>query len=95
MAAERVYGLARAFAGCLVDKRAPGKIRHTLADMIGQRVFGIAYGHADCNDGDRLANDSIHKLLLDRGPVSSERLASQPTLSPATVARAREISALG
>ena len=30
-AAERVYGLVKSFAGCLVDKRAPGKIRHTLA----------------------------------------------------------------
>ena len=31
-AAERVYGLVKAFARCLADKRAPGKIRHTLAD---------------------------------------------------------------
>ena len=41
-AAERVYGLVKAFALCLADRRAPGKIRHTLADLLGQRVFGIA-----------------------------------------------------
>ena len=41
-AAERVYGLVKAFAGCLVDKRAPEKIRHTLEELVGQRVFGIA-----------------------------------------------------
>ena len=35
-AAERVYGLVKAFARCLADKRAPGKIRHTLADLIGR-----------------------------------------------------------
>ena len=35
-AAERVYGLVKAFARCLADKRAPGKIRHTLADLIGE-----------------------------------------------------------
>ena len=29
-AAERVYGLVKAFARCLVDHRAPEKIRHTL-----------------------------------------------------------------
>ena len=80
-AAERVYGLVKAFAGCLFDKRAPDKTRHSLADLIGQRIFGIACGHPDCNDGDRLAEDPIHKLLLDRDPVSGERLASQPTLS--------------
>ncbi len=27
-AAERVYGLVKAFARCLADKRTPGKIRH-------------------------------------------------------------------
>ena len=65
-AAERVYGLIKAFARCLVDKRAPDKIRHTLEELIGQRVFGIACGHPDGNDGDRLADDPIHKLLLGR-----------------------------
>ena len=80
-AAERVYGLIKAFARCLVDKRAPDKIRHTLEELIGQRVFGIACGHPDGNDGDRLADDPIHKLLLGRDPVAGERLASQPALS--------------
>ena len=46
-AAERVYGLVKAFARCLVDHRAPEKIRHTLEDLVGQRVFGIACGHPD------------------------------------------------
>ena len=80
-AAERVYGLIKAFARCLVDKRAPDKIRHTLEELIGQRVFGIACGHPDGNDGDSLADDPIHKLLLGRDPVAGERLASQPALS--------------
>ena len=80
-AAERVYGLVKAFARCLTDKRAPGKIRHTLADLIGQRVFGIACGHADGNDAGHLADDPIHKLLLGRDPVSGAPLASQPTIS--------------
>ena len=35
-AAERVYGLVKAFAGCLADKRAPEKIRHTLAELTGE-----------------------------------------------------------
>ena len=80
-AAERVYGVVKAFARCLADQRAPGKIRHTLADLIGQRIFGIACGHADGNDADHLADDPIHKLLLGRDPVSGAALASQPTIS--------------
>ena len=80
-AAERVYGLVKAFARCLVDKRAPEKIRDTLEDLVGQRVFGIACGHPDGNDADHLADDPIHKLLLGRDPVAGGRLASQPTIS--------------
>ena len=76
-----MYGLVKAFARCLSDKRAPEKIRHTLADLIGQRIFGIACGHPDCNDAEHLADDPIHKLLLGRDPVAGESLASQPTLS--------------
>ena len=80
-ATERVYGLVKAFARCLADKRAAEKIRHTFADLIGQRIFGIACGHPDGNDADHLADDPIHKLLLGRDPVSGAPLASQPTIS--------------
>ncbi len=80
-AAERVYGLVKAFGRCLIDRRAPEKVRHTLEDLVGQRVFGIACGHPDGNDSDRLADDPIHKLLLGRDPVAGGRLASQPTVS--------------
>ena len=80
-AAERLYGLVAGFARCLVDRREPGKVRHTLAELLGQRIFGIACGHPDGIDADRLAADPIHKLLLGRDPVTGEALASQPTIS--------------
>ena len=80
-AAERQYGVIEGFAQCLVDDRQAGKVRHTLADLLGQRIFGIACGHPDGNDADRLGDDPIHKLLLGRDPVTGEALASQPTVS--------------
>ena len=80
-AAERQYGLIDGFAECLVDDRQPGTVRHTLADLLGQRIFGITCGHPDGNDGDRLADDPIHKLLLGRDPITGDALASQPTIS--------------
>jgi hypothetical protein len=49
--------------------------------VVRQRVFGLACGYADCNDAARLADDAIHKLLLDRDPIAGRALASQPTLS--------------
>ena len=81
-AAERQYGLIDGFAECLVDDRQPGKVRHTLADLLGQRIFGIACGHPDGNDGDRLADDPIHKLRARWLPITGDALASHPTPSP-------------
>ena len=80
-AADRRLGLIDALAGCLHDGRQPGKVVHELRELIAQRVFGIACGYPDANDSARLANDPIHKLLLDRDPIDGDPLASQPTLS--------------
>jgi hypothetical protein len=80
-AAEARYGLIDGFARCLVEDRQPGKVRHTLEDLLAQRIFGLACGHPDANDADRLADDPIHKLLLGRDPIAGDPLASQPTLS--------------
>jgi len=80
-AAERRYGLIDGFARCLVDDRQPGQVRHTLEDLLAQRIFGLACGHPDANDADRLADDPIHKLLLGRDPIDGDPLASQPTIS--------------
>jgi Transposase DDE domain group 1 len=48
---------------------------------VAQRVFAIACGYPDGNDGDRLADDPTHKLLLGLDPIDGHRLASQPTIS--------------
>lgn len=80
-AAERQYDLIDDFGRALIDERQAGKVRHTLQDLLAQRVFGLACGYPDANDADRLAEDPIHKLLLGRDPLAGAPLASQPTLS--------------
>jgi len=80
-AAERRYGLIGGLSGCLEDKRQAGKIDHSLRELLAQRVFSIACGYPDANDSARLGADPIHKMLLDRDPVTGLDLASQPTLS--------------
>ena len=100
-AAERQYDLIDGFARALVDDRQSGKVRHTLQDLLGQRLFGLACGYPDANDADRLAADPIQKLLLGRDPVAGAPLASQPTLSrfenghgaPALYQMGRELAA--
>ena len=56
--------------------RQRGKVRHRVADMLRQRVFGIALGYEDLNDHDALRHDVALQTAAGRdGP-----LASAPTL---------------
>ena len=80
-ASERRYGLISSMVDCLLDSRQAAKVDHSLKDLFAQRVFSIACGYPDANDSARLAADPIHKMLLDRDPVTGFDLASQPTLS--------------
>jgi hypothetical protein len=80
-AADRRLGLIQRLAAARVDERQRGKVRHGLAELLGQRIYGLALGYEDANDDARLAEDPMHKLLLGRDPVTGDALASQPTLS--------------
>lgn len=73
-------GLTRRLAGCLVDRREPGKVRHEVGSLLRQRIYQIALGYEDCNDADQLRADPALKLAVGRAPADPD-LASQPTLS--------------
>jgi len=95
-AADRRYRLIDALTGCLRDKRQACKVDHSLRELLAQRVFSIACGYPDANDSARLSADPIHKVLLDRDPVTGRDLASQPTLSRfENSIRPRELYRLG
>lgn len=80
-AVDRALKLTESLAAALVETRPTARVTHTWADVLAQRIFGIACGYEDANDADGLADDPIQKLLLDRDPVDGPRLASQPTIS--------------
>src|SRR5690625_4815661 len=65
----------------LQDDRNQAKVRHSLGDIVAQRVYGIACGYEDGKDAKDLRHDPVQKLLLNRQPVSGAELASQPSLS--------------
>ena len=66
---DACLGLTESLAGCLRDPRQPGKVSHTFHELLQQRVFAIALVHPDANDARELADDPVHKLLVDRDPV--------------------------
>lgn len=79
-AVDRQLGLSAALAACLRDERQAGKVEHTIHQILGQRIFGLACGYADTNDAARLVHDPVHKLVVGKDPESEQGLASQPTL---------------
>ena len=80
-ACDNKLGLIDAISACVRDERCAGKVRHSLRELIAQRVYGLACGYEDCNDAARLKADPMHRFLVDRDPVYGDELASQPTLS--------------
>ena len=75
-----MYGLVKAFAGCLFDKRAPDKTRHSLADLIGRRIFGIACGHPTATTATALPTTVLERyaepaMLVARARTMSAALS--------------------
>ena len=63
---------------CLEDRRSPVHTRHSLVQMIRQRVYQIAAGYEDCNDADYLRIAPALRLALGKGHKMG---ASQSMLS--------------
>jgi hypothetical protein len=77
---ERRLAIAERLASCIEDPRAPGRVRHTTAEMIRFRVLLIAAGYPDANDCDALRADPAFKVAVGRAPESGADLCSQPTM---------------
>jgi hypothetical protein len=82
-AANRRFGdgLIESLSSCLHDARQQGKVDHQTAELMRQRIYGLACGYEDANDAARIGADPMHKLLAGRDPLKGLDLASQPTLS--------------
>jgi hypothetical protein len=74
-------GITETAARCLFEDRASNKTKHTLSDLLRQRVYQIALGYEDQNDADTMRRDPSLKTMTGRKPQSDPDLGSQPTLS--------------
>ncbi len=77
---ERRLGVADRLAACLVDRRAPDQITHSLSDIIRFRLLMISAGYEDGNDASRLRGDPLFKMAMELTP-SDRQLCSQSTIS--------------
>jgi len=84
-ATDRAIDLVKRFAACFQDARDPDLIEHTLATLIGQRVFGIALGYEDLIDHDQLRHDPVLAVL--GGKLTARRSDCAPLAGKSTLNR--------
>ena len=75
-ATDKAIGLVDRFAGCFRDGRNPESIEHTVATLVGQRLFAIALGYEDLNDHDALRHDPIMGVLAGKLKARRRRCAA-------------------
>jgi len=69
---EKKTGIIRQFSRCFIDHRDPELIEHSVAELVAQRVYGLALGYEDLNDHDGLRYDSLLALLVEKPDLTGE-----------------------
>ncbi len=72
------FGIFEELADDLLDSRSPTHTKHSIVQMIRQRVYQMAAGYEDCNDADFLRVDPALRLSLGK---DADLGASQSMLS--------------
>ena len=83
-ATDKAIGLVGRFAACFTDGRNQDLIEHSVATLVGQRVFGLALGYQDINDHDQLRHDPVLAALMGKMEARREdcaALAGKSTLN--------------
>ena len=75
----RVNLLSR-LVDCFMDGRAPWLVKHSLSEMLAQRIYGLALGYEDLNDHEQLRSDPLLGLLSGKRELD-EPLAGKSTLN--------------
>jgi Transposase DDE domain group 1 len=92
-AADRTLDLVGRLSRCFRDARDQRFVEHSVATLIGQRVFGIALGYEDLNDHDQLRRDPVMAVLA--GKLKAKREDCAPAAGKSTLNRlelSREIA---
>ena len=80
---ERYTGIIEQFAGCFTDHRSAALIEHSVQELVGQRIYGLALGYEDLNDHDDLRRDPLLATLVGKtDPTGEDRLRERDAGKP-------------
>jgi hypothetical protein len=77
---DRKIRLLDRAAACFSDRRSQAQVEHPVAQMLAQRVHGLALGYEDLNDHEQLRSDPVFALLSGKRDLASP-LAGKSTLN--------------
>lgn len=76
-------GILRQFAGCFTDHRDANLIEHTVAELVSQRVYGLALGYEDLLDHDDLRHDPLLATMVGKAdPRGADRVRARDQGKP-------------
>ena len=78
---DKKLKLLSRFSECFLDRRNPLFVQHSVAEMIRQRVYGLALGYEDLNDHEQLRQDPLLRVLAGKREPGQEALAGKSTLN--------------
>jgi hypothetical protein len=79
--ADRRIGLLGRLAGCFRDGRNRERVSHSIAELLAQRIYGLALGYEDLTDHDQLRHDPLMAVLSGKKKAGEEPLAGKSTLN--------------
>lgn len=77
---NRRMNLLPRLAQCFLDGRNPTLVKHSIQQMVAQRVYGLALGYEDLNDHEQLRKDPLLQVLAGK-PEQEGSLAGKSTLN--------------
>lgn len=70
---EQKTGILHQFAGCFRDYRNPRRIEHSVAELVRQRIYGLALGYEDPNDHEHPRSDPLLAMLSGKADVEGRQ----------------------
>jgi hypothetical protein len=77
---DKRLNLLPQLAECFLDGRNRNQVEHSIAEMLSQRIYGLAMGYEDINDHEQLRTDPVFGILAGREALD-EPLAGKSTLN--------------
>lgn len=77
-------------AECFIDHRRPELTKHSIEELVSQRILGLACGYEDLNDHEQLRADPLWQLLANKAHPGRQPAAGKSTLNRLEVGVARQ-----